>query len=196
MERYLQLAAEDNIQVAQPSTAAQYFHLMRRQALRPWRKPLIVFTPKSMLRHKDSSSPIGDFERERFLNVVPDPAVAQGAERVILCSGKIGFELRQERDRRKDASTAVVFMDQLYPFPEAELAAELARHPEARDVVWVQEEPANMGALFFVLPHIQRLAGRPVRTLKRSASGSPATGSAKAHGMEQKTLISLAFGIG
>jgi 2-oxoglutarate dehydrogenase E1 component len=196
MERYLQLAAEDNIQVVQPSTAAQYFHLMRRQALRPWRKPLIVFTPKSMLRHKESSSPIGEFSRERFLNVVPDPVVVEGAERVVLCTGKIGHELRQERERRKDRATAVLFLDQLYPFPEAELAAELARHPEARDVVWVQEEPANMGALFFVLPHVQRIAGRPVRTLKRSASGSPATGSAKAHGMEQKTLISLAFGIG
>jgi len=196
MERYLQLAAEDNIQVVQPSTAAQYFHLMRRQALRPWRKPLIVFTPKSMLRHKESSSPIGEFSRERFLNVVPDPVVAEGAERVVLCTGKIGHELRQERERRKERVTAVVFLDQLYPFPEAELAAELARHPAVRDVVWVQEEPANMGALFFVLPHVQRIAGRPVRTLKRSASGSPATGSAKAHGMEQKTLISLAFGIG
>src|SRR6185436_637451 len=99
----------------------------------------------------------------------------------------------RERERRKDTSTAVVFLEQLYPFPERELEAELARHPEARDIVWVQEEPANMGALFFVLPHIQRLAGRPVRTIKRSASGSPATGSAKAHGLEQKALLNLAF---
>jgi 2-oxoglutarate dehydrogenase E1 component len=193
MERYLQLAAEDNIQVCQPSTAAQYFHLLRRQALRAWRKPLVVFTPKSMLRHKDSSSPIADFSRERFLNVVPDQAV-EGAARILLCTGKIGHELRRERERIGNRSTAIVFLDQLYPFPERELAAELARHPEARDIVWVQEEPANMGALFFVLPSIQRAAGRrPVRTIKRSASGSPATGSAKAHAMEQKALLTIAF---
>jgi len=193
MERYLQLAAEDNIQVCQPSTAAQYFHLLRRQALRAWRKPLVVFTPKSMLRHKDSSSPVADLARERFLNVVPDPRVTNAA-RVLLCTGKIGHELRRERERLANASTAIVFLDQLYPFPEAELAAALDAHPAARDIVWVQEEPANMGALFFVLPTIQRVAGRrPVRTIKRSPSGSPATGSAKAHAMEQKALLMLAF---
>jgi 2-oxoglutarate dehydrogenase E1 component len=195
MERYLQLAAEDNIQVCQPSTAGQYFHLLRRQALRRWRKPLVVFTPKSMLRHKDSSSSVAELGREHFQNVVPDPGDfgERGAQRLLLCSGKIGHELKRERLRLgQDGTTAVVFLDQLYPFPEQELAAELARHPEA-SIVWVQEEPANMGALFFVLPHIQRLAGRPVRTIKRSASGSPATGSAKAHVLEQKTLLALAF---
>jgi 2-oxoglutarate dehydrogenase E1 component len=192
MERYLQLAAEDNIQVCQPSTAAQYFHLLRRQALRKWRKPLVVFTPKSMLRHKDSASTVAELGRERFLNVVPDTAVS-GAQRVVLCSGKIGHELKRERERLgQGTTTAVVFLDQLYPFPEAELAAELARHPDA-SIVWVQEEPANMGPLFFVLPHVERLAGRRVRTIKRSASGSPATGSAKAHTLEQKALLSLAF---
>ncbi|MEA2691270.1 MAG: 2-oxoglutarate dehydrogenase component, partial [Acidobacteriota bacterium] len=195
MERYLQLAAEDNIQVCQPSTAAQYFHLLRRQALRKWRKPLVVFTPKSMLRHKDSSSSVADLARERFLPVVPDTGDfgERGAKRLLLCTGKIGHELKRERERLgQGGTTAVVFLDQLYPFPEQDLSLELARHPDA-SIVWVQEEPANMGSLFFVLPHIQRLAGRPVRTIKRSASGSPATGSAKAHGLEQKTLLSLAF---
>jgi 2-oxoglutarate dehydrogenase E1 component len=197
MERYLQLAAEDNIQVCQPSSSGQYFHLLRRQALRKWRKPLVVLTPKSMLRQKEASSSVADLGRERFLPVVADPADFAaggpgGARRLLLCSGKIGHELRRERDRRKQEGTAVVFLDQLYPFPEAELTAELARHPEAQ-ILWVQEEPANMGALFFVLPHIQRLAGRPVRTIKRSASGSPATGSAKAHTLEQKALLTLAL---
>jgi 2-oxoglutarate dehydrogenase E1 component len=195
MERYLQLAAEDNIQVCQPSTAAQYFHLLRRQALRRWRKPLVVFTPKSMLRHKDSASPVADLARERFLPVVPDAGDfgEKGAQRLLLCTGKVGHELKRERERLKQGgTTAVVFLDQLYPFPEKELEAELARHPEAQ-IVWVQEEPANMGALFFVLPHVQRLAGRPVRTIKRSASGSPATGSAKAHTLEQKALLGIAF---
>ena len=191
IERFLQLAARDNFQICQPSNAAQYFHLLRRQALRAWRKPLIVFTPKSMLRHSDAASPIEDFTRPHFLNVLPDAEIS-GAERVLLCTGKIGHELRAERKKKKDDSTAIVFLEQLYPFPEAELAAELARHEDA-EIVWVQEEPANMGALFYVLPRLHRMFGDRVRSVKRSASASPATGSAKAHEMEQKTLIALAF---
>ncbi len=193
IERFLQLAARDNIQICQPSNAAQYFHLLRRQALRVWRKPLVVFTPKSMLRHPDASSPIEDFTHPGFLNVLPDTE-AIGARRIVLCTGKIGHELRVERKKRKDTSTAIVLVEQLYPFPEAELTAELERHPQARDIMWVQEEPANMGALFYVLPRLRRIAGeRPVLTVKRSASASPATGSAKAHEVEQKTLLTLAF---
>jgi 2-oxoglutarate dehydrogenase E1 component len=195
MERYLQLCGEDNIQVCQPSNAGQYFHLLRRQAMRRWRKPLVVMTPKSMLRHKDSASTVADLARGHFLNVVPDGQI-QDAKRLILCTGKIGHELKREREKRKDADTAVAFLDQLYPFPEAELGAVLEGYPNLRDILWVQEEPANMGALFFVQPRIERLAGRPVRTLKRSASGSPATGSAKAHALEQQTLLTLAFTIG
>ncbi|MBI2956360.1 MAG: 2-oxoglutarate dehydrogenase E1 component, partial [Acidobacteria bacterium] len=193
LERFLQLAGEDNLQVCQPSTAAQYFHLLRRQALRRWRKPLIVFTPKSMLRHPDASSPLEDFSRPRFLNVLPETEI-ESATRVLLATGKIVHELRQERRRRGDTSTAIISLEQLYPFPEDELAAALARHPQARELVWVQEEPANMGALFYVLPWLERHAGgRPVRSVKRSASASPATGSAKAHDLEQKTLLTLAF---
>jgi 2-oxoglutarate dehydrogenase E1 component len=196
IERYLQLAAEDNIQVCQPSTAAQYFHLLRRQALRPWRKPLVVFTPKSMLRHPDAASSLEEFSRPRFLTVLPELEVER-ASRVLVCSGKIGHELRQERKRRKDTSTAIVFVEQFFPFPESELAGELARHSSAREIVWVQEEPGNMGALFYLLPRLERIAGgRPVRSVKRSASASPATGSAKAHELEQKTLLTLAFTTG
>jgi 2-oxoglutarate dehydrogenase E1 component len=193
IERFLQLAARDNFQICQPSTAAQYFHLLRRQALRKWRKPLIVFTPKSMLRHPDASSPIGDLAHEKFLNVLPDNE-GRDAKRILVCSGKIGHELRVERKKRKDRATAVVFLEQLYPFPEVELSAEFERHASASDIVWVQEEPANMGPLFYVAPRLRRIAGgRPVLTVKRSASASPATGSAKAHQVEQKTLLSLAF---
>jgi 2-oxoglutarate dehydrogenase E1 component len=194
MERFLQLAARDNIQICQPSTAAQYFQLLRRQALRAWRKPLIVFTPKSMLRNPAASSSLADLGTPRFQNVIRD--VGDGsAERVLLCTGKIGHELSAERKRRQDTSTAIVFLEQLYPFPEAELAAEMDRHRQARDFVWVQEEPANMGALAFLLPRLERLArGRGVRSIKRSASASPATGSHKAHEMEQHTLLTLAFG--
>ena len=195
MERFIQLAAKHNIQIAQPSNAAQYFHLLRRQALRHWRKPLIVFTPKSMLRHPDASSPIEDFTHKKFLNVIPDTQVGE-ADRILICTGKIGHELQAERKKRNDTSTAIVFLEQMYPFPEEEVAAEFERHGKNADIVWVQEEPANMGALSYVLPRLQRLAhekGLKVRSVKRSASASPATGSAKAHEMEQKTLVSLAF---
>lgn len=193
IERFLQLAAKHNIQIAQPSNAAQYFHLLRRQALRHWRKPLIVFTPKSMLRHPDASSPIEDFTQKQFLNVIPDTTVGE-ADRILICTGKIGHELQAERKKRKDTSTAIVFLEQLYPFPEEEVVAEFDRHGKNGDIVWVQEEPANMGAMFNMLTRLKRISGdRPVLTVKRSSSPSPATGSAKAHEVEQKTLLTLAF---
>src|SRR5437762_2879304 len=195
LERFLQLAAEDNMQICQPSTAAQYFHMLRRQARRPWRKPLIVFTPKSMLRHPDASSVIDEFSTPRFLPLVPDREI-RGASRILIASGKVGHELRAERRRRKDPSTAIFFLDQLYPLPRAEISAAIAEHPQAREVVWVQEEPGNMGAAGFVLPRLERIvkaAGLVLRSVKRSPSASPATGSAKAHELEQKTLLSLAF---
>jgi 2-oxoglutarate dehydrogenase E1 component len=193
IERFLQLAARDNIQLCQPSNAAQYFHLFRRQALRHWRKPLVVFTPKSMLRHPDASSPITDFTRQRFFPVLADTE-ANDARRILISTGKIGHELRTERKKRKHTSTAVVLLEQLYPFPEQELAAAIAQHVAAREIVWVQEEPANMGALFYMLPRLRHIAGgRSVLSVKRSASASPSTGSSKAHEVEQKTLLSLAF---
>jgi 2-oxoglutarate dehydrogenase E1 component len=193
VERYLQLAARDNIQIAQPSNAAQYFHLLRRQALRKWRKPLVVFTPKSMLRHPDALSPIDAFSHPRFLPVVPETEI-QDAQRLLIATGKIGHELRVERAKRKDMSTGILFLDQLYPWPEAELKAAIEAHPAAHEIVWVQEEPANMGAFGFVMPRLRRIAGdRQVLSVKRSAAASPATGSAKAHEMEQKTLIDLAL---
>jgi 2-oxoglutarate dehydrogenase E1 component len=192
IERFLQLAAMDNFQICQPSTASQYFHLLRRQAMRAWRKPLVVFTPKSMLRHPEASSPVTEMSNGAFLKVRPDNE-ATAVRRVLLCSGKIGHELRLERRKKKANDVAIVFVEQLYPFPEQEIAAELARYAEA-EVVWVQEEPANMGALNYMLPRLRHLAGnRPVLSVKRSASPSPATGSAKAHEVEQKALLSLAL---
>jgi len=194
MERYLQLAAQDNIQIAQPSTAAQYFHLLRRQAMRMWRKPLIVFTPKSMLRHPDAMSSVSDLGVDFFQNVLPDNEV-QDPRRLLVCTGKIGHNLRVERAKRKDMSVGIIFIEQLYPWPEAELQAALDQHPNAGEIVWVQEEPANMGAFSYVMPLLKRLAGdRPLVSVKRTASASPATGSAKAHEMEEKTLIDLALG--
>ena len=195
IERFMQLAAEGNMNICQPSTAAQYFHLLRRQARRPWRKPLIVFTPKSMLRHPDASSPLVDFSRPRFQPLVPDAEVTD-AHSILIASGKVGHELRAERRRRKDTNTAIFFLDQLYPLPKTEIAAAIDAHANVREIVWVQEEPANMGALFYVLPRLERIAqskNLSLRSVKRSASASPATGSAKAHELEQKTLLTLAF---
>jgi 2-oxoglutarate dehydrogenase E1 component len=192
LERFLQLCGEDNMQVGQPSTAAQYFHLLRRQALRRWHKPLVVMTPKSMLRNPAAMSPLASFTTGRFQPVIPDRET-RDATRLLVCSGKIGHELRAERQKRKAGHVAIVFLEQFYPFPDEELAAALQEHPRARDLVWVQEEPANMGALTFVLPRIERAGERPVRSVKRSASASPATGSGKAHAIEQATLLALAF---
>ena len=148
-----------------------------------------------MLRHPDASSPLADFSRARFQTLVPDTEVTD-AQSILIASGKVGHELRAERRRRKDTSTAIFFLDQLYPLPKTEIAAAMAAHPNAREIVWVQEEPANMGALFYVLPRLEHIAqarNLRVRSVKRSASASPATGSSKAHELEQKTLLTLAF---
>jgi 2-oxoglutarate dehydrogenase E1 component len=194
IERFLQLAAEDNLQICQPATAVQYFHLLRRQALTSWRTPLVILTPKSLLRHSWSSSPISAFAQKRFWRVLKDRDVSDDARRVLLCTGKIAHELRAERGRRREHQTAVVSVEQLVPFPTRELAEELARYSKAKDFAWVQEEPGNMGARSFVMPRLRRLLdGRPLRSVRRSASASPATGSAKAHEIEQRTLLAMAF---
>jgi len=196
IERYLQLCARDNMQVCQPSSAAQFFHLLRRQALRKWRKPLICFTPKSMLRHPDAASDLAALSVPRFQTVIPDAHVNPSeVTRILLCTGKIGHDLENERKRLNNTDTAILFLDQMYPFPEQDILNALAPYTKAHELVWVQEEPANMGAHSFVKPRLRRLVGEglPVRSIKRQAAASPATGSAKAHQMEQHTLISLAF---
>jgi 2-oxoglutarate dehydrogenase E1 component len=193
IERFLQLASEHNLQICQPSTAAQYFHLLRRQTLRHWRKPLVVFMPKGLLRARTASSPLSELCEGHFDRLSADPGL-EAVDRILVCSGKIVHELRAERERRRDSRTAILCLNQLYPFPEQEVHAELQRLGRARKVVWVQEEPANMGALSYVRPELNRLAGgRHVTTVKRSASASPATGSVKAHQLEQQSLIRLAF---
>jgi 2-oxoglutarate dehydrogenase E1 component len=146
-----------------------------------------------MLRHPAAASPREALGRDRFWAVQPEMMV-DNAEQILICSGKIGHSLRAEREKRGEDTTAILSLEQLYPFPAAELAAELDRFPNTRDLRWVQEEPANMGALSFVVPQISRLLrGRHLRTVKRAASASPATGSAKAHALEQTTLINLAY---
>jgi 2-oxoglutarate dehydrogenase E1 component len=193
LERFLQLCARDNMQICQPTTAAQYFHMLRRQALRRWRKPLVVFTPKGMLRHPAAASPLAEFTSGGFLPVIPDRE-AVGPTRVLLATGKIVHALRAERKKLGDKQTAIFALEQLYPFPDQELLAALKQYHTVREVVWVQEEPANMGALFFVMPKLRRLAKpRSVLSVKLSDSPSPATGSGKGHEVQQKTLLALAF---
>ena len=195
LERFLDLAAEDNIQVCQPSTAAQYFHLLVRQARRRWRKPLVVLTPKGLLRAPSACSAVGEIAAGRFRAVLPDDEEGQDADRVLLCSGKIAHDLRAERIRRGASRTAIVRLEQFYPFPESDLRQALERHAVASEIVWVQEEPGNMGGLDFVRPRLERLCGqeRHVMTVKRSDSASPATGSSKAHALEHEALMALAF---
>src|SRR5260370_238796 len=193
IERYLQLAAKDNMQVCQPSTARQYFHLLRRQALRSCRKPLIVFTPKGILRHPDSSTPLTHLTTGKFQPVIQDREVTNG-ERIILCTRTIQHKLRRERKRRGDTRTAILFLEQLFPLPETEIEETFAQHRNAREFLWVQEEPANMGALNYLAPQLERLTrGAPLRSVKRSRSSSPTTGSHAQNAMEQKTLFELAF---
>jgi 2-oxoglutarate dehydrogenase E1 component len=193
LERFLQLAAEDNIQICQPTTAGQCFHLLRRQSLSAWRKPLVVLTPKGMLRLAGATSDRAELTHGRFQTVLPVPGDAD-VRRVLVCSGRIGHELRAERAKRNATDVAVITLEQLYPFPEHDLAAAFGEFSGAREIVWVQEEPANMGAVSFVRPRLQALVGnRPVTTVNRSASASPATGSPKAHAIEQQRLMDLAF---
>ena len=191
-ERFLQLAAQDNIQVAQPSTAGNYFHMLRRQALRTWRKPLIVMTPKSILRADAAASDLDELANGRFRPVLEDRE-AREVRGIILCSGKIAHELRAERVARDAMDRAIVTIEQFYPFPAEELKAALAIYPHDAKITWVQEEPANMGALAFVRHRIKEALGRHVTSVKRFESASPATGSAKAHALEQKALLGLAF---
>jgi 2-oxoglutarate dehydrogenase E1 component len=154
-----------------------------------------------MLRHPDAMSTVPDFGLGKFQPVLPDASITPAGseskvQRVLVCSGKIGHNLRVERAKRKLDDTAIIFVDQLYPWPEAELTAAIAQHPNAHEIVWVQEEPANMGALVYVMPLLRKIAGnRAVLSVKRTASASPATGSPKAHELEEKTLIDLAFGL-
>jgi len=199
LERFLALAAEDNIQVASPTTPAQYFHLLRRQVVRRWRKPLIVMTPKSLLRHPQAVSSLDDCAHGRFQNVIPDGArSAKHARRIVLCAGKIFYELDRRRQELNRADVAIVRIEQLYPFPRAELEAALARYANGTPVVWVQEEPENMGAWrYLYLTCGPKLAGQfPLTGLCRAASASPATGSARAHKLEQEELLESAFRMG
>jgi 2-oxoglutarate dehydrogenase E1 component len=193
LERFLQLCAENNIQVCVPTTAAQCFHMLRRQIKRGFRKPLIVMTPKSLLRAEAVKSPVSELTRGHFREVLGDTgADAARVKRVVLCSGKVYYDLKKHRDDSGIRDAAIVRLEQLYPWPEAQLVEELRRYPRDVRVVWVQEEPHNNGAWFFAEPRLREMGHSPFQVC-RDDSASPATGSPTVHAGEQKELIEQAF---
>jgi 2-oxoglutarate dehydrogenase E1 component len=203
-ERYLQLCAEDNMQVANCTTPANYYHLLRRQMLRDFRKPLVIMTPKSLLRHKMAVSTIEDFAADSMFNrILSDPSAPADADvrRLVLCSGKVAFDLMEARDQAGVRDTAIVRVEQLYPFPTDALVEQLKRLKNLQEVVWAQEEPKNAGYWSFVDPYIEEcldMAGTSVRRpvyAGRPAAASPATGLAKRHAAEQAALIGAALGL-
>jgi 2-oxoglutarate dehydrogenase E1 component len=196
LERFLQLGARDNLQIISPTTPAQYFHSLRRQALRRWRKPLVIMTPKSLLRHREAVSPLVAFSRGDFEEVIGEPRRDKPAQRILLCSGKIYYELKNYRAERQRDDVALIRVEQLYPVPLEALAAALSDYPGAPEAVWVQEEPLNMGAAcFWSLRFGTRLFERlPFSVVARPASASPATASPARHRQEQAALLAAAFG--
>lgn len=197
LERFLQLAASDNLQIVNPTTPAQHYHLLRRQALRRWRKPLIVMTPKSLLRHPKAVSPLDDLATGGFQKILPD-ARGDGAKtsKVLLTSGKVYYELEAERERLGRSDVAILRIEQLYPLSEEEIGAALAPYAAETPVAWVQEEPANMGAWRHWCCRLGRslLDRYPFTGICRPPSGTPATGSHSSHKLEQQEIFQKAFG--
>jgi len=196
IERFLTLAAEDNIQIVQPTTPAQLFHLLRRQQLRKWRKPLVVFTPKSLLRHPKVVSPLSDFASGHFQKFLVDDLPPQGINRILLCTGKIYYELLAYREQHQRNNTAIIRIEQLYPLRDEMLEQILSPYADGTRALWVQEEPFNMGAWRYLHEKFgKHLFGRlPFAPISRHESASPATGSSNAHKLEQRHLIERAFG--
>jgi 2-oxoglutarate dehydrogenase E1 component len=195
VERFLSLCAQDNMTVSMPSTPANYFHLLRWQALSNRRKPLIVFTPKSMLRLKAATSRVADFTQGAFLPVIGDPAAVDpaGVRRIVLCSGKVYYDLSEKRAAAGQQDIALIRLERPYPLPAEELRGQLARYPEQAEVVWVQEEPENMGAWPTLALHLPTQIGRAVRLVSLPASSAPAAGSSFAHKAEHAGVIEAAL---
>ena len=196
LERFLHLAANDNMQITYPSTPAQYFHLLRRQVVRPWRKPLIVMTPKSLLRHPEVVSSLDECATGRFQRILSDPTnpLAEGVRRIVLCTGKIYYELNKAREAGGRKDIAIIRLEQLYPLDQELLRAELDRFDKHLSVYWVQEEPENMGTWHYLRAIFgDTMLGRPLIGIARPASSSPATGSANSHKQEQQQILTRAF---
>jgi 2-oxoglutarate dehydrogenase E1 component len=198
LERFMQLSADMNMQVVQPTTASQIFHVLRRQMLRSLRKPLVIMTPKSLLRNKDATSPLSEFTKGGFQTVIPEhkELKADKVKRVIACSGKVYYDLAKKREEKGLDDVAILRVEQLYPFPHKAFAAELRKYPNATEVVWCQDEPQNQGAWFFVQHYIHENMneGQKLGYAGRSASASPAVGYSHLHQEQQKALVEAAFG--
>ena len=195
MERFLQLSASDNIQVCNLTTPAQLFHVLRRQVLRPWRKPLVIFSPKSLLRHKEAVSTVKDLAEGEFQRVIPDTETnPRNVKRVLLCTGKVYYDLLDARRTLKREDVAIIRLEQLYPVGAA-LTKALAVYADGTRLVWVQEEPRNMGPWYFLNSNLRNIIGErlPLSVVARPAAASPATGSKASHDLEQKRLIGEAL---
>jgi len=197
VERFMQLAADTNMQIVQPTTASQIFHVLRRQMVRDLRKPLVIFTPKSLLRNKDATSPVSEFTKGSFQTVIPETKdiKADKVKRVIACSGKVYYDLVKQREAKGADDVAIIRVEQLYPFPHKAFAAEIKKYPNATDIVWCQDEPQNQGAWFFIQHNIHEnmQAGQKLGYAGRAASASPAVGYSHLHQDQQKALIEAAF---
>ena len=198
LERFMQLCADTNMQVVQPTTSSQIFHLLRRQMIRSFRKPLVIMTPKSLLRNKDATSPISDFTKGEFHTVLGEQDTnvdAQKVTRVIICSGKVYYDLVKAREAKKSKDTAIIRIEQLYPFPHKAFATELKRYPNVTELVWTQDEPQNQGAWFFIQHNIHEnmFEGQKLGYSGRPASASPACGYSHLHQEQQKSLVDGAF---
>jgi 2-oxoglutarate dehydrogenase E1 component len=198
LERFLQLCAEDNIQVCNLTTPAQYFHVLRRQMKRPFQKPLVIMTPKSMLRLEAASSTVEDFINDRFHEVLQSPLLdkPEKIKRIIFCSGKVYYDLLKFRDEQKISSAAIIRIEQLYPLDEAQILGAVKQYPNARALIWCQEESQNMGAWTFLSWQLRRMFETSLWYAGRAASASPAVGSLGLHKREQKLLVQDAFTLG
>ena len=198
LERFMQLCADTNMQVCQPTTASQIFHLLRRQMVRNLRKPLIIMTPKSLLRAKDATSPLSEFTQGGFQTVIPESKELRNdrVKRVVVCSGKVYYDLVKKREAKESDDVAILRVEQLYPFPHKAFAAELKKYPAATEVVWCQDEPQNQGAWFFIQHNLYEnmTAGQRLGYSGRAASASPAVGYSHLHIEQQKALVEGAFG--
>jgi 2-oxoglutarate dehydrogenase E1 component len=198
LERFMQLSADTNIQVVQPTTASQIFHVLRRQMIRSLRKPLVIMTPKSLLRNKDATSPLSEFTKGAFQVVIPDQKPdlkADKVKRVIMCSGKVYYDLAKKREEKGTDDVAILSVEQLYPFPHKAFATELKKYPNVTDLVWCQDEPQNQGAWFFIQHNIHEnmSEGQKLGYAGRAASASPAVGYSHLHAEQQKALVDAAF---
>ena len=198
VERFMQLAADANMQIVQPTTASQIFHVLRRQIVRNLRKPLIIFTPKSLLRNKDATSPISEFTKGSFQTIIPEnkELKTDKVKRLVVCSGKVYYDLAKKREELGHDDTAIIRVEQLYPFPHKAFSTELKKYPNVTEIVWTQDEPQNQGAWFYVQHYIHEnmLDGQKLAYSGRAASASPAVGYSHLHQEQQKSLVEGAFG--